>query len=279
MHHEKAKITLSPEQETLLIPLYAKAQTGNPLFFDPRAQDILDRVDYDFTRLRVPYKTVVLICQRAKKLDMVAKSFLDEHANGVVLHLGCGLDSRFWRVDNGQVEWYDLDMPPVIDLRRNFYPEHERYRLIASSVTDLAWTNAIAAADRPVLIVAEGLLMYLDEANVKRLFLRLREVFPGCQLIADVFSRMTARSAAKHPSLKQTGASIGWGIDDPREVESWAQDTRLLEEWYFTQDPDLNQLSLGYRLAYKLAGSFGMVRRAHRIVYYRLGNTEASTRG
>ena len=102
--NDTARITLSPEQETLLIPLYAKAQPGNPLFFDPKAQDILSRVDYDFSRLRVPYKTIVLICQRAKKLDTVARSFLAEHANGAVLHLGCGLDSRFWRVDNGQVE-------------------------------------------------------------------------------------------------------------------------------------------------------------------------------
>ena len=78
--NEKAKITLNPEQETLLIPLYAKAQPGNPLFFDPRARDILDRVDYDFSRLRVPYKTVVLVCQRAKKLDAVARAFLAEHA-------------------------------------------------------------------------------------------------------------------------------------------------------------------------------------------------------
>jgi O-methyltransferase involved in polyketide biosynthesis len=85
---EKAKIILTPEQETLLIVLYAKAQSGNPLFFDPKARDILDRVDYDFTQLRVPYKTVVLICQRAKKLDAVAKAFLAEHLTGVVLHLG-----------------------------------------------------------------------------------------------------------------------------------------------------------------------------------------------
>jgi len=231
--NEKAKMTLNPEQETLLIPLYAKAQPENPLFFDPIAEDILSRVDYDFSRLRVPYKTVVLICQRAKKLDAVARAFLAEHGNGVILHLGCGLDSRFWRVDDGQVEWYDLDMPPVIELRRQFYAEQERYHLIASSVTDLDWTNAVATVNRPVLIVAEGLLMYLDEANVKRLFLRLREVFPGCRLIADVFSRMTARSAAKHPSLKQTGASLGWGIDEPRELESWAPGIRLLEEWYF----------------------------------------------
>ncbi len=268
---EKTKITLTPEQETLLIVLYAKAQPGNPLFFDPKAQEILGRVDYDFSKLRVPYKTVVLVCQRAKKLDAVARAFMAEHPNGVVVHLGCGLDSRFWRVDNGQVEWYDLDMPPVIDLRRKFYPDQDRYHLIASSVTDLDWVNAVTAKDQPVLIVAEGLLMYLSESDVKRLVLRLRGVFPGCRLIADVFSRMTARSATKHPSLQQTGANLGWGVDDPHEVENWAPGIHLLEEWYFTQDPDLNRLNLGYRLAYKLAGSFNMVRRAHRIVYYHGG--------
>ncbi len=273
MFHEmnpKAKVTLTSEQETLLIPLYAKAQPGNPLFFDSKARDILSQVDYDFARLRVPYKTVVLVCQRAKKLDAATRDFLVEHPNGVVLHLGCGLDSRFWRVDNGQVEWYDLDMPPVAALRQRFYAGGVRYHLIASSVTELEWVDAVAAAGRPVLVVAEGLLMYLGEADVRRLLLRLREAFPGCRLTADVFSRMAARSATRHPSLKQTGASLGWGIDDPREVESWAQGIRLVEEWYFSQDPDLGRLSLGYRLAYKLAGAFTIARRAHRIVTFQL---------
>ncbi len=167
--NSKTKITLTPEQETLLIPLYAKGQPGNRLFFDPKAQDILNQVDYDFTRLRVPYKTVILVCQRAKKLDAVTRDFLAEHRRGTVLHLGCGLDSRFWRVDNGKVEWYDLDMPPVIELRQRFYPSSERYHLIASSVTDLEWMEKVTAASRPVLVVAEGLLMYLAEADVKRL--------------------------------------------------------------------------------------------------------------
>jgi len=266
----KTKVTLTPEQGTLLIPLYARAQPGNPLFFDPKAQEILSQVDYDFTRLRVPYKTVILICQRAKKLDAVARDFLAEHPGGVVLHLGCGLDSRFWRVDDGKVEWYDLDMLPVIELRKRFFPASERYHLIASSMTDLDWVETVMAAGRPVLVVAEGLLMYLDEANVRHLLLRLREAFPGCRLIADVFSRMTARSATQHPSLKHNGAAIGWGIDDPHEIEAWSQGIRLWEEWFFTQDPDLDRLSPGYRLAYKLAGAFKMVQRAHRIVYYQL---------
>jgi O-methyltransferase involved in polyketide biosynthesis len=273
---QSVKVKLTPEQETLLITLYAKSQPGNPLLFDPTSRDILNRVDYDFARLRVPYKTVVLVCQRAKKLDSVTRAFLGEHPDGLVLQLGCGLDSRFSRLDDGRGHWVDLDMPPVIELRRRFYTESERYHMIASSVTDLEWVDRVASDGRfgamraPTLVVAEGLLMYLDEADVRRLVLRLHEAFPGCRLIADVFSRLAARSAAHHPSLKQTGATLGWGIDDPRELEAWAPGLRLLEEWFFSDDPDLARLSLGYRVAYKLAGAFQIAKRAHRIVYYQL---------
>jgi O-methyltransferase involved in polyketide biosynthesis len=266
----KAKITLTPEQETLLITLYARAQPGNPLFYDPQAQEILQRVDYDFKRLQVPNKTVILVCQRARKLDALALDFLIEHPQGVVLHLGCGLDNRFWRVDNGAVTWYDLDMAPVIDLRRQFYPSHERYHTIAAPVTELDWMAQVAPTSQPALVIAEGLLMYLDEAQVKALLRSLQEAFPGCRLAADVFSRLTARSASKHPSLHHTGASLGWGVDDPAEIETWAPGIHLLEEWYFSRDPELARLSFGYRLAYKLADAFEMVRRAHRIVYYQL---------
>jgi O-methyltransferase involved in polyketide biosynthesis len=265
-----AKVKLTPEQETLLITLYAKAQTENPLFFDAKAREIVGRVDFDFARLKVPYKTVVLVCQRAKKLDAITREFLAEHAGGVVVQLGCGLDGRFWRVDDGKVKWYDLDMPPVIELRKQFFAGDKRYQLIAASVTDMEWMDRVAAKGQPVLVVAEGLLMYLDEESVRRLVLQLRETFPGCRLAADVFSRMTARSATGHPSLKSTGASLGWGMDDPAEMESWAAGIRLLEEWYFSDDPDIDKLNLGYRLAYKLAGKLTMVRRAHRIVYFQL---------
>jgi O-methyltransferase involved in polyketide biosynthesis len=267
---ERIKLKLTPEQETLLITLYAKAQPYSPLLFDPKALDILNRIDYDFARLHVPYKTVVLVCQRAKKMDVITRDFLDEHPDGVVLQLGCGLDTRFWRVDDGRVNWYDLDMPPVIELRRQFFEEGERYHMIAASVTDMEWLDAVPAGGKPVLVIAEGLLMYLEQVDVRLLVLRLRGRFPGCRLAADVFSRLTARSATNHPSLKSTRATLGWGMDDPHELESWAPGISLLEEWFFTDDPDLARLRFGYRLAYKLAGAFKLVQRAHRIVYYQL---------
>ena len=264
------KQTLTPEQETTLITLYAKAQPDNPLFFDPKALEILNQTDYDFNRLHIPYKTVILVCQRAKKIDNFTLDFLKENPGGVVLQLGCGLDGRFSRLDDGRVVWYDLDMPPVIKLRQQFFNESEHYRMIASSVTDLAWAESILVGERPLLVVAEGLLMYLDEGDVRRLVLRLHKTFPGCRLVADVFSKLAARSASKHPALKATGATLGWGIDDPQEIETWASGLHLLEEWYFSDDPDLALLSFGYRLAYRLSGAFKIAKRAHRILYYQL---------
>ena len=180
----KAKITLTPEQETLLITLYAKAQPDNPLFFDPRALEILNSVDYDFSKLKVPYKTVMLVSQRTKKLDALTRDFLAEYPDAVVLHPGCGLDARFWRVDNGLVEWYDLDMPQVTDLRRQFFSGKARYHLISSSVTDLDWISQIESPTRPVLVVAEGLLMYLHEkgceAPIAPIAPNLPELPAGC---------------------------------------------------------------------------------------------------
>jgi O-methyltransferase involved in polyketide biosynthesis len=270
MTDTREPIRLTDAQETLLIPLYCKAQAEKRIFVDPHTRAILEQVDYDFARLKVPHKTCVLIWMRASQIDRYARDFLRAHPDGLILHLGCGLDARFLRLDNGAVTWYDLDMPDVIALRRTFFEENSRYRMIPSSVTELNWIDGIEAAGRPTLIIAEGLLMYLTESDVRALVLRLREAFPGCQLVCDAFSAMTAKRATAHPSLKRTGASLGWGIDDPHDLERWADGIRLIEEWYFTQSPDIAHLSAGYRFIYRLVAHIPMVQRAHRLLYYTL---------
>lgn len=267
----KEKIQLTKEQETLLIPLYSKAmesQRPQPIFVDEKAQAILQRAEYDFARLNIPRKTTITLCIRANKLDAYVRQFLADHPQSVILHLGCGLDSRCLRVPHEHTEWYDLDLPPVIELRRKFYEETPTYHLIASSVTDLNWTDAVAAQGRPVLVIAEGLLMYLKEADVKALFSKLKETFPGCELACDLYSGLTAQRAKDHPSLKQTGAVIQWGIDDVHNIEQWGLGIRLKEEWYFAQAAEINKLGIGYRLAFRLAGLFSVANKAHRIVYF-----------
>ncbi len=273
MINQKEKILLTEEQETLLVPLYAKAVESyqpDPIFVDQKAQEILKHIDYDFDNLKIPRKTVVTLCIRAKKIDDYTRRFLVRHPGGVVIHLGCGLDSRCIRLNHTEVEWYDLDMPEVIDLRRKFYQETDKYHMIPSSVTDPDWINRIAPQGRSVLVIAEGLLMYLEEEAVKALILKLKEAFPGCALVFDAYSELTARSAGRHPSLQKTGAVIHWGIDDTAAIEQWADGIRLKEEWYFTQAEEIKNLGPGYRLAFRLAGLFKAAKKAHRILYYNL---------
>lgn len=273
MTNHKEKILLTEEQETLLVPLYSRAiesQQPKPIFVDGKAQEILKLVEYDFAKLKIPRKTTVTLSIRAKRIDSYTREFLASHPRSVVIHLGCGLDSRYTRVNTGEVEWYDLDMPEVIDLRRKFYEETGTYHMIPSSVTDLGWVDIISPRGRPVLVIAEGLLMYPKKDVVKGLILKLKEAFPGSGIVFDAYSVLTAKSAKKHPSIKKTGAVIHWGIDDATEIEQWAEGIRLKEEWYFTQTEDIEKLGLGYRLVFSIAGLFTAAKKAHRILYYSL---------
>jgi len=242
---QKEKISLTEEQETLLVSLYSKAsesQRPAPIFVDPMAQEILERVDYEFTRLNTPRKTTVALCIRASKIDAIARAFLTNDPRSVVIHLGCGLDSRYLRVNNRQVDWYDLDLPDVILLRRKFYQETANYHMIPSSVTHPGWMGLISPGGRPVLVIAEGLLVYLKEEDVKALVRRLKECFRGSELVFDVFSTPTAQRVKDHPALKKTRAVVRWEIDDAREIERWAEGIHLKEEWYFTQADEIKKL-------------------------------------
>ena len=271
MAAQKEIIRLTEAQETLLIPLWCKSQAAqgkHVTFVDEKTESVLAGIDYNFSALNVPKQTQVTVRMRANRFDVYAREFIAAHPDGMILHLGCGLDSRCLRVDNGRIHWVDLDMPDVIALRRKFYTETERYRMIASPVTDLSWLDEIPKTAVPVLVIAEGLFMYLEEAHVKALVLALQTAFPGCRLAFDAFSALTAQRVGKHPSLQKTGASIHWGIDNAAEMATWGIGIQLVEEWFFTQSPDMNRLDFGYRLIFKIASLFSMAKKAHRLLYF-----------
>jgi O-methyltransferase involved in polyketide biosynthesis len=272
------KVTLTEEKATLLIPLFSKAlesRKADPILLDRKAIEIVDQVDYDFTGLHVPAKSRVTVLMRAKQLDAWTREYLAQprETTPLVLHLGCGLDSRVVRVNadtgDGSVDWYDVDYPDVIDLRRVFYPESGSYHMRGSSVTDHQWMDGIGGG-RPAMIVAEGLLMYLKEPDIRALVLALRERFPGSQLAFDAFSAYAASRMARHPSIRHTGAAITWGIDDPKELERWSPGIRLAEEWFFTDSPDRRKLGFGFRLMFSMTGALRSARHAHRLLRYQL---------
>ena len=270
------KVVFTKERETLLIPLYCKAVESNkqfPIIIDKKAQEIVSSTEYDYQSLDIPKQTYVTLCMRAKQLDEYVNEYLLLNPDSVVIHLGCGLDSRFERVDNNILQWYDLDFPDIIELRKKFFQETDRYHLIPSSVTDLSWLDSIDDKTGPVIILAEGLFMYLKEEEIRLLFKTFIEHFTQSTLIFDAFSEITAKGVKNHPSLKKTGAVIGWGINNAKDIETWHDDIHFKEEWFFSNSPEVDKLDSGYRLLFKIMNLFPIARRAHRILVFQLGSS------
>lgn len=265
---QSQKVMLTHEKETLLIPLYSKAiQTdqAKSIIDDPKAKEILQRIEYDFGQLKIPRQSLLTLAMRAKKLDCYVRNYIEGVQNPLVLHLGCGLDSRVLRVAHTKGAWYDLDYPDVIDLRRKFYEESAHYHMISSSVTDFKWIDRIKESGS-ACIIAEGLLMYLKEDDIKQLVTSLQSKFPGSEMAFDAYSRITAKSAGRHPSLKKTGAVINWGIDDAHQIESWGKGLHLMEEWFFTDSEDIAHMGLGLKVLFGIVKLFPVAKRAHRII-------------
>ncbi|MBT2323290.1 class I SAM-dependent methyltransferase [Variovorax paradoxus] len=234
------KVTLTREKETLLITLYAKGEESrlpDSLLHDRFAAEALGRIDYDFSKLQVSRDDMIGIAMRAHILDGWTREFIAKYPRSTVLHLGCGLDSRVFRIDPPpSVRWIDVDFPEVVALRRRLYPERESYSLIGASVTEPGWLAAVPSY-RPAMVIAEGLFMYLAEDAVPQLLARITRHFPGGHVAFDSFSRLGLRLVRHHRSVRATGATLRWSMDDPHELERRIPKMRLLTE-LMAYDPD-----------------------------------------
>ena len=258
---------LNAVSQTLLIPLYFRAlesQRPDALVRDPKAVELVGQLDYDFSGIQKMKNEQVNFLLRMREFDRQARAFLVEHPNGVIVDLGCGLDTRFERIDNGQGVWYGLDVPEVIELRKELLPETPRSRYIGSSVLDFSWMDALKGqSGRPILFLAEAMLVYLEEADVKRLVQTLAGRFPGAELVCEAYSPVVIRLHPRPAAVAQPH----WGLKDDREVEAWASGIRLLSRWYYFDQPEPR---LG---TFRLMRYIPFLARMVRIVHYRLGET------
>jgi O-methyltransferase involved in polyketide biosynthesis len=216
------KVRFTGEKATNLATLYGRAldyRSAHPILGDQAADDAVRRIDYDFTKIGISPDRAVSVVLRAKPIDDWTAEYLRDHPDAIVLHLGCGLDTRFQRLAPPEtVHWYDVDYPEVIELREKLYDNAPNQTNIGSSVTDPGWLGQVPS-DRPALIVAEGLTMYLKPETGTELFRRLVAKFPSGGLICDVFNRTAIKMQKINAPVRKAGATLYWGIDDPRELE------------------------------------------------------------
>jgi len=264
---------LSGVTETLLIPLYNRAmesQRPDAMMKDEKAVALVTQMSYDFDqvrKIRMFEANKVARIMLTREMDRYARDFLSRHPEAVVVHIGCGLDSRFERVDNGRVEWYDLDLPDVIGLRRKFIgDEGERYHLLGCSVLEDVWLEAVKVhSQRPFLFLAENVFVYFREAQVKSVVLRLRDHFPGAELVFDGWTPFLVWLGNRQLSSSKFAGLLHWGFWRSQALEGWGEGIHMLGQWGFFDQPEPRMDSFRW-----MAPIFRLF-KPMRIFHFRLG--------
>jgi O-methyltransferase involved in polyketide biosynthesis len=234
MSEAKEKSRISAEvlrgvSETLLMPLWSRAvESARPdaILRDPKGKGIVEALDYDFGRFARLGVDPVGYCSRAAIIDRLVSQWLEMHPAGAVVEIGVGLDTRFERLDNGKAIWFELDLPEVIALRRHFFAEEPRRRLLPGSVFEPAWMEQVRGeCPGPVLLVAEGVFYFFEEKRLRELFRLLVKNFPGGGLIFDCQSPWFLwYSRLRHPVR---GSELRWSLSRVKNLEGWDPGIRV----------------------------------------------------
>ncbi|KAI0440828.1 S-adenosyl-L-methionine-dependent methyltransferase [Xylaria telfairii] len=283
MTAERINITLTGVAETLMIPLLGRAvdaTTQSPVLADPYAKGVMEKLDYDFAKLPMPPTHAAAVALRTRFYDRWTAAFLATHPRATVLHLACGLDSRNQRVEWGpDVRWIDVDLPEVVALRRQVLPaslDGRDYRLLSADITEDAWLERIPA-DRPVVVVMEGLLSYLQPKHATGLLKRLVEKLKEGELHFDCMKTnvMTASAKDQKAAVNQTGAAFKWAVDNLKDVEKIHPRLGLLEVIRYLEAPGVDEFPFLTRIGYYLLSWVPGMRDSVRFV--RFGFSEESS--
>lgn len=212
---------LSGVMETLLITLYIRAKdakSDSPVIHDLKAADIIQKIDYDFQKFDSGFMSYYGVLARAKTMDEQTRKFIKSNPDCVIVSVGCGLDTRFSRIDNGKIRWYNLDFPEVIEQRELFFEPNDRVTNIAKSALDPTWPQDVKTNGKKLLILSEGMMMYLTENEVREFLQILTGGFDQFDAQFDLLYRGAVNKSNMHDTLKKTNAQFKWGAKDGSEV-------------------------------------------------------------
>ena len=228
------KTKLSGVAETLLIPLWARAEEtkrSDALIRDDFAVRLVEQIDYDFAKFARAKYSQTGVAVRSYILDHETKAFIEKQPDAVCINLACGLDTRFYRIDNGQIDWYNLDLPDVMELRQNLLAEEgARIHNLAASVFDSGWLEKVEHEGRPVLILLEGAAMYFSEQEMRSLFAMLAEAFADASMLIEIMPPFLIGQQKRHDSVDTQKAPFQWGVKSGKEIEKLHPAIAFLKE-------------------------------------------------
>ncbi len=245
------------ESKTLYIPLYGKALVSKKgiILKDKKAEEIWGKEGFSLGGKSRSKWLAYFMGMRAAVIDEWTEKMLRENPESIVLHIGCGLDSRIERVDAPYALWYDIDLPEVIDVRKEYFSESEKYRMLGASAMETGWAEDLPDAENAVLIM-EGVSMYLSEEGINRLFAAFSEKYRSVKIVMDVYTELAVKMSKYKNPIKDVGAGAPFGTSEHRIFEN--EKVHFCEELCMTPEEKINELS-GFEKAFfkkMFAGSF-----------------------
>ncbi|HJC22371.1 MAG TPA: class I SAM-dependent methyltransferase [Candidatus Eisenbergiella merdavium] len=258
----KYHIEKNSVQETLIIPLYGRALCTRrfpELFSDPLAEELLERIDYDFSRLERRSDSVMQVfgalevAMRQSDLAWEVRDYLTRHPRAAVVNLGCGLDQTGRACDNGACRIYNVDLPEVIAAREQLIPIGEREQNLSANLNDLTWCDAIHANVDGAVFFAAGVFYYFQTEQVRRLCAALAERFPGGRLVFDaagpVAVKLMLKTWIRQAAIRDVNAYFSVK-DAAKELEAWSNRIAVSSRGYMQGYQTLR--GSGIRLLHRL---------------------------
>jgi O-methyltransferase involved in polyketide biosynthesis len=260
---------LTPAQESLFLTLYFRSldyKSPSPILGDATSARLADTIGYDFRRLKVMRAKRLDLALRTRTLDNLVRSFVAKNRDAVVLDLGCGLDPRMIRCNPpSSLDWYDVDFPVVVELRKRFLPESSAH-LIGTDLTSSRWMDDIPAK-RPAMLVADGLMAFMTDQAFRGMIRSLSGHFSTGEFAFNAYSPIDLW--ASNLVLGRGSKFPARGISDPREVEAWSARLTLIEELLLYRAPEVALFPQPYRaLAHLCALSTRVCRMTNWVVRY-----------
>lgn len=243
-------------EETMLQTLYARAkesQKPNHKIYDEKAIEIVSRMDYDFSLADKDTAMSSGVIARTIVLDRMASDYINKNPNTAVVNIACGMDTRFYRVDNGRIRWYNIDLPVTMAVREKYIQENERVTNIAASAMDEGWANQIDEDITDALVIVEGLLMYLSESDVAQILSIIDKRFSRATVYMEILNPKFVKKNVEK-SIVQSGAIFTWGANSGEEL------ARLCPSFHWQGDRSLVEGMVEIASIYKVIGKIPAIR-------------------
>ena len=207
--------------KTLYIPLYGKAYVSAKGYFlnDKKAEEIWEAEGFPLKGKSKSKWLAYYMGIRSAVFDEWLNQRMTDLQDAVVVHIGCGMDSRVIRIGTDNHKWYDVDFAEVITERRRYYSESEHYQMIAGDARDCNWLTTIKE-NKAAIIVMEGVSMYLSVEEMRNLMRSLSAHFESISLLADCYTSFAAKMSKYRNPINDVGVTEVYGIDDPYSYQS-----------------------------------------------------------